>query len=232
LYRTGDLCRWLPDGKLEFLGRLDHQVKIRGYRIEPGEIESALRAHGQVREAVVLVREDEPGEKRLVAYVVPAAADDHTTVSASALREHLSASLPSYMVPWAFVFLEALPLTPNGKLDRRSLPAPEGPLELEGQYVPPRNPVEEQLCAIWQEVLRLERVGVQDNFFELGGHSLLATQVISRVRGAFQVELPVAALFTSPTLTQLAACLNELTATRRLGQSDVHDNPQREKFTL
>jgi nonribosomal peptide synthetase DhbF len=231
MYRTGDLARWRPEGQLEFLGRTDQQLKIRGFRIEPGEIESALRAHGQVGEAVVLAREDQPGEKRLVAYVVLSAAD-HTTVSATALREHLSAGLPAYMVPSAFVFLEALPLTPNGKVDRKGLPGPEGPLELEGQYVPPRNPVEEQLCGIWQEVLRLERVGVQDNFFELGGHSLLATQVVSRVRGAFQVELPVAALFTSPTLSQLAARLDELTATRRLGQSDVHDNPQREKFTL
>ncbi len=208
LYRTGDLCRWLPDGNLEFLGRIDHQVKIRGYRIELGEIESSLRAHNQVREAVVVAREDQPGEKRLVAYVVPAA-EGGTTVSAAALREHLRAGLPTYMIPSAFVFLEALPLTPNGKLDRKALPAPDGHVELDGPYVPPRNPVEEQLCAIWQEVLRLERVGVHDNFFELGGHSLLATQVISRVRGAFQVELPVAALFTGATVAELADALQQ-----------------------
>ncbi len=212
LYRTGDLCRWLPDGNLEFFGRVDHQVKIRGYRIELGEIESSLRAHNQIREAVVVAREDQPGEKRMVAYVVPAA-EGGTTVSAAALREHLRAGLPTYMVPSAFVFLEALPLTPNGKLDRKALPAPDGHVELDGPYVPPRNPVEEQLCAIWQEVLRLERVGVHDNFFELGGHSLLATQVISRVRGAFQVELPVAALFTGATVAELADALQQQLST-------------------
>ncbi len=206
LYRTGDLCRWLPDGNLEFLGRLDHQVKIRGYRIELGEIESALLSHGQVREAVALAREDQPGDKRLVAYVAPA---DDTNVSAATLRDHLQAALPPYMVPAAFVFLDALPLTPNGKLDRKALPTPDEHLELEGQYVPPRNPVEEQLCGIWQEVLRVERVGVQDNFFHLGGHSLLATQVVSRVRGSFQVELPVAALFTGPTVAELAQSLEK-----------------------
>src|SRR5262249_17891809 len=154
----------------------------------------ALLAHGQVREVVVLAREDQPGEKRLVAYVVPAAVGD-PTVSAIALREPLQARLPAYMVPSGFVFLPALPLTPNGKLDRRSLPAPDGNRERDGQYAPPRNPVEEQLCAIWQEVLRLDRVGVHDNFFELGGHSLLATQVVSRIRSTFAAELPLRSLF-------------------------------------
>ncbi len=208
LYRTGDLCRWLPDGNLEFLGRIDHQVKIRGYRIELGEIESSLRAHNQVREAVVVAREDQPGEKRMVAYVVPAA-EGGTTVSAAALREHLRAGLPTYMVPSAFVFLEALPLTPNGKLDRKALPAPDGHVELDGPYVPPRNPVEEQLCAIWQEVLRLERVGVHDNFFELGGHSLLTVQAMARIQAVLDKRLPLAALFQNPTVKKLASVIGE-----------------------
>ncbi len=203
LYRTGDLCRWLPDGNLEFLGRIDHQVKIRGYRIELGEIETALRAHGQVREAVVVAREDRPGEKRLVAYVVPAA-EGGTTVSAAALRDQLQAGLPAYMIPSAFVFLEALPLTPNGKLDRKALPAPDGHLELAGEYVPPRNPVEEQLCAIWQEVLRLERVGVHDNFFHLGGDSILSIQVVARAGGQ-GLRLTVKQLFEHQTIAALAA---------------------------
>ncbi len=206
LYKTGDLCRWLPDGNLEFLGRLDHQVKVRGFRIELGEIEAALLSHEQVTEAAVLAREDQPGEKRLVAYVAPVA---DTTVSAADLREHLQAVLPPHMLPSAFVFLDSFPLTPNGKPNRKALPAPDGHLKLDDQYIPPRNPVEEQLCAIWQEVLRLDRVGVQDNFFHLGGHSLLATQVISRVRSAFQVELPVASLFTGPTVAEVGQTLQQ-----------------------
>ncbi len=229
LYKTGDLCRWRPDGNLEFLGRSDHQVKIRGHRIELGEIESALLTHDAIREAAVLAREDQPGEKRLAAYVAIAA---DRAVSPTELREHLQAGLPRYMLPSAFVFLESLPLTPNGKLDRRSLPATDGNPDLDDQFVPPRNPVEEQLCAIWQEVLHLERVGVQDNFFHLGGHSLLATQVISRVRGEFQVELPVAALFTGPTVAELEACLDQLTAVRRLSRSEAPDDSQYETVML
>jgi amino acid adenylation domain-containing protein len=200
LYRTGDRVRRLPDGTLDFLGRIDEQVKIRGYRIEPGEIEAALSAHPQVRSCVVIPREDTPGDKRLCAYVVL----DGDGVSASALREHLAATLPDYMVPAAFVVLEALPLTPNGKLDRAALPAPEGRKEREHRGVAPRTPTEEVLAGIWADVLRLDHVDVEDDFFALGGHSLLGTRLISRIRAAFGVELPLRALFEAPTVARLA----------------------------
>ncbi|HLK58813.1 MAG TPA: amino acid adenylation domain-containing protein, partial [Chthonomonadaceae bacterium] len=198
LYRTGDLCRYLPDGNIEFLGRVDHQVKIRGFRIELGEIESVLSQHPGVREAVVLAREEGAGDKRLVAYVVGLPG-----LSLSALREHLREKLPDYMVPTAFVVMEAFPLSPNGKVDRKALPAPE-PESRDEAYVAPRTPIEEGLVEIWSEVLGRERVGIHDNFFELGGHSLLATRVISRIRNIFQAELPVRALFEASTIADLA----------------------------
>ncbi|HEX8903318.1 MAG TPA: amino acid adenylation domain-containing protein, partial [Longimicrobiaceae bacterium] len=201
LYRTGDRVRWRDDGRLEYLSRLDHQVKVRGFRIEPGEIEAVLRRHAGVRECVVLAREDAPGEKRLAAYVA-------ATADADALRAHLRRSLPDYMVPGAFVFLDALPLTPNGKLDRKALPAPEAASDTE--KATPRTPVEEVLAEVWAEVLRVERVGVRDNFFDLGGHSLLATRVVSRIREVFGVEPPLRALFESPTVAELAARVDEL----------------------
>jgi amino acid adenylation domain-containing protein len=202
MYRSGDRLRWKADGRLEFIGRVDEQVKIRGFRIEPGEIEAVLSAHPDVREARVIVGDDASGEQRLVAYVVGA-------VEADALRAHLRQSLPEYMVPAAFVGLEALPLTPNGKLDVRALPAPEL-ASAEDRYVAPRTPAEEVLAEIWAEVLRLERVGVNDNFFELGGHSLLAIRVVSRVRAVFGVELPLRALFEGPTVAELAVRVEEM----------------------
>ena len=206
MYRTGDLVRWRSDGELEFLGRIDHQVKIRGFRIELGEVEVALQAHGSVSQAVVVAREDVAGDKRLVGYVVGADGDAPDT---SELRSHLKRLLPDYMVPSAFVVLEALPLTVNGKVDRKALPAPEGrPAELE--YVAPRTPVEEMLAQIWAEVLGVERVGIHDNFFELGGHSLMAIRVVSRLRDAFSVELPVRVLFEAPSMAELAAAVVEL----------------------
>ncbi|HEX2188839.1 MAG TPA: amino acid adenylation domain-containing protein, partial [Longimicrobiaceae bacterium] len=196
LYRTGDRVRWMADGTLEYLGRLDEQVKIRGFRIELGEIEVRLAEHPEVREAVVLAREDVPGDRRLVAYVAGA-------VEADALRAHMRQNLPEYMVPGAFVVLDRLPLTANGKVDRKALPAPElGPAE--ERYVAPRTPVEEVLAGIWAEVLRLERVGVEESFFDMGGHSLLATRMLSRVRERFGVELPLRALFEGPTIAEMA----------------------------
>ncbi|HEX8695423.1 MAG TPA: non-ribosomal peptide synthase/polyketide synthase, partial [Longimicrobium sp.] len=206
LYRTGDRARWLATGELEYLGRADEQVKVRGYRIEPGEVESVLRGHPAVREAAVAAREDAPGTRRLVAYVV---GEGGEKPDPAALRKHLSARLPDYMVPGAFVALEALPLTPSGKVDRRALPAPER-AEAERAYVAPRTAAEEVLAGIWSVVLGVERVGVEDNFFELGGHSLVATRVVSRVRQAFGVELPLRAVFEAQTVGALAGRVEEL----------------------
>ncbi len=202
LYRTGDLGRWLADGNVVFLGRMDFQVKIRGFRVEPGEIEVALNAHWAVRETVVLAREDEPGKRRLVAYIV-LAEDSAPTVSE--LRSFLLTTLPDYMVPSAFVFLDALPLTPNGKVNRKALPVPDQSRpELERAYVAPRSALEEVVAECWATVLGLERVGVNDDFFELGGHSLLATQVIGRLREVFPLELPLRTLFEAPTVAGLS----------------------------
>jgi amino acid adenylation domain-containing protein len=200
LYRTGDLVRWRPAGELEFLGRIDTQVKIRGYRIELGEIEAALLRHPSVGSAVVVVRE-EAGEKRLVAYLV---ADGESTPGV--LREHLKRLLPDYMVPAAFVALEAFPLTPSGKVDRKALPAPEGSRAASGTaYVPPRNGLERTIAAIWRDVLKVDKVGVEDNFFDLGGHSLLLAQVQSRLSETLGRDLALLDLFRYPTVGSLAA---------------------------
>jgi amino acid adenylation domain-containing protein len=205
LYKTGDLGRYLPDGNIEFLGRIDNQVKIRGFRIELGEIESVLRQHPMVGEVVVLAREDNPGEKRLAAYVV--AAPD-STPSANELRSVLQEKLPDYMVPSVFMFLDSLPLTPNGKVDRKALPAPDQSRpELAETYTAPRTRVEQLLAQIWSDVLKLDKVGIHDNFFELGGHSLLATQVMSRIRDAFQMDIPLRTLFDKPTVEELAIAM-------------------------
>lgn len=202
LYRTGDLVRYLADGSLEHLGRLDNQVKVRGFRIELGEIESILGGHPGLRQVAVTVREDRPGQRQLVAYVV---GEGGQSPRVEELRDYLTARLPEYMVPSVFVSLEALPRLPNGKLDRRSLPPPgSGRPELQREYVAPRTPNEELLAGVWSEVLGVERVGVWDNFFELGGHSLLAVQVISRVRQRIRVELPLRRLFEQPTVAGLA----------------------------
>lgn len=205
LYKTGDLARYLSDGNIEFLGRIDHQVKIRGFRIELGEIETALEEYPGVQQTVVLAREDNPGNQRLVAYVVSCA---EQTLTVSKLRDFLKKKLPDYMVPSTFVLLSSLPLLPNGKVDRRALPAPDT-TRIEGKavFVAPRTPVEEALTNICAEVLTLEEVGIHDNFFELGGHSLLATQLISRLRDTFHVELPLRRLFESPTMAELSECI-------------------------
>jgi hypothetical protein len=199
MYRTGDLARWLPDGNLEYIGRADFQVKIRGFRIELGEIEAALRGCQGIREAVVLAREDGVGDKRLVAYVTvagsadtvagdvdtTAAVADITTLPA-VLKAHLQGSLPDYMLPAAFVVLEAFPLTPNGKLDRKALPAPEADAYATVAYAPPEGQLEEALAELWSELLGIERVGRHDDFFALGGHSLLAIRLISEIDQAFR----------------------------------------------
>ncbi|MFP2900473.1 amino acid adenylation domain-containing protein, partial [Corallococcus sp. 4LFB] len=202
LYATGDLVRYLPSGELEFLGRIDHQLKLRGYRIELGEVEAAIADHPAVESTVVLLREDVPGNPRLVAYVVPR---EGQVLDLRALKDALLARLPEYMVPAAFVSLQALPLTPNGKLDRQSLPVPDTQRpELEKGYVAPRDELEQQLADIWSELLGVKQVGVHDDFFELGGHSLLGTQLISRIRTTFDVELPLRDIFESPTVENLA----------------------------
>ncbi|MEH2114380.1 amino acid adenylation domain-containing protein [Nostoc sp.] len=207
LYKTGDLARYLPDGNIEYLGRIDNQVKIRGFRIELGEIEAALSQHPNVQASYVITREDNRGDKRLVAYIVP---QPQVTFTISELRSDLKSKLPDYMVPSTIVILESLPLTPNGKIDRRALPAPEPSSELLEKYVAPRNPIEEILSLIWQQVLKVELVGRHDNFFELGGHSLLATQLISRVRSSLKVELPLRSLFAAPTIAELSHNIQQL----------------------
>ena len=196
MYRTGDRMRWRGERKLEFVGRLDDQVKIRGFRIEPGEVEAALSTHPAVREAWVIVREDRPGDRRLVAYVVGG-------TDVEALRAHLRRSLPEYMVPGAFVALDHLPLTPNGKLDRKALPAPDDTHSRRG-YEAPADATEKVIAESWAEVLRIERVGRWDNFFDLGGHSLLAVRVISRVQQVLDVEISLRTLFTRPVLADFA----------------------------
>ncbi len=202
LYKSGDLARSLPDGRIEFLGRIDQQVKLRGFRIELGEIEALLRRHPGVGETVVVARADPPGGQRLVAYVAPAG---ESAPEEGELRALLKGSLPDYMLPSAFVFLQKIPLTPSGKVDRKALPAPDlAHLVAEDGYVEPRSPVEKGLAEIWSQILGLPRVGLADNFFDLGGHSLLATQLTSRVREVFRVELPLRTLFEAPLLSQYA----------------------------
>ena len=207
MYRTGDLGSYLPDGRILFQGRVDNQVKIRGFRIELGEIEAVLEQHPGVSQAVVVAREDVPGDKRLVGYVV---AENANGVSTTELRNHLGKHLPEYMTPSAFVQMAKLPLSPNGKVDRKALPAPEGSREESSDYVAPRNAVEEKLAEIWSEVLHVGMIGVHDNFFSLGGHSLLATQVVSRIRKWSQIELPLRALFEGPTIEKLGLRIAEM----------------------
>ena len=218
LYKTGDLARYLPDGNIEFMGRSDHQVKVRGFRIELGEIEAVLSQYPAVREAIALVREDNPGDKRLVAYIVAnSALKTQDSELINDLRCYLKQKLPQYMIPSAFVLLEAMPLTPNGKIDRRSLRAPDtNTAEFESNFAYPRTPDEQLIAEIWAEVLGLERVGIHDNFFELGGHSLLATQAISRLRETLQVELPLRSLFESPTVSSLSKNISQYRADRKL----------------
>lgn len=206
VYRTGDLARYLSDGNIEFLGRIDGQIKIRGYRIEVGEVEALLMRHELVREAVVVAREDSPGNRRLVAYVVCSGELD-----VRALRGHLLQQLPEYMVPALYVPLDAFPVTPSGKIDRRSLPAPGGIGALDRPaYAEPRTETESIIASIWGEILQVSRVGADDDFFELGGHSLVATQVTARIGKHFGIELPVRRIFEAPTPGRLAEVVDTL----------------------
>jgi hypothetical protein len=202
LYKTGDMARYLPDGTIEFLGRIDHQIKLRGFRIELGEIEAALKHYPGIQEALVVAREESTGEKWLAAYVVSA---QQPGPAVPELRSFLQAKLPDYMIPAAFIILSSLPLTPSGKIDRKRLPIPERDvLAVKGARQTPRTPTEAVLASIWAEILGLAHVGVHDHFFEIGGHSLLAIRVLSRIRTVFQVELPLRSLFDAPTISDLA----------------------------
>ena len=234
LYKTGDLARYLPDGNIEFMGRSDNQVKVRGFRIELGEIEAVLSQYPAVREAIALVREDNPGDQRLVAYIVAnSALKTQDSELINDLRSYLKQKLPQYMMPSAFVLLEAMPLTPNGKIDRRSLRAPDtNTAELESNFTEPRTPDEQLIAEIWAEVLGLERVGIHDNFFELGGHSLLATQAISRLREAFQIEVPLRSLFESPTVATVTESLLQYRADQKLKAPPIKPASRQEELPL
>lgn len=216
LYKTGDLARYRPDGNIEFLGRIDHQVKIRGLRIELAEIEGTLLLHEKIRQAVVVAREDSPGNQQLVAYLVLAQRSDGIINEA---RSRLQQKLPEYMVPTAFVLLDSLPLTPSGKLDRRNLPAPSlGRAGLDTRTIAPRTRPEKELTQVWRELLGVEQIGINDNFFELGGHSLLFTQMASRIREIFHVEMPLRILFNVPTVSEMIAAIAE----KQIEQEDAH----------
>jgi acyl-CoA synthetase (AMP-forming)/AMP-acid ligase II/acyl carrier protein len=200
IYRTGDLARLRPDGLLEYHGRTDHQVKLRGHRIELGEIETVIAEHPHVRQAVAVVREDQPGDQRLVAYALTDA-----TLDTDALQRHLAGRLPAHMIPGAIVALDALPLTPNGKLDRAALPAPQASPDAE--RTPPSTPIEHRLADLFKEVLALDEVGIHDSFFHLGGHSLTATRLIAHTNQEFNLRLSLRTVFEAPTIAQLAQAI-------------------------
>jgi acyl-coenzyme A synthetase/AMP-(fatty) acid ligase/acyl carrier protein len=200
LYRTGDRGRWLPDGTIEFLGRIDHQVKIRGFRVELEEVDAALRRIPDVNEAAAVVRSDQRGDSHLIAYL---ASDRGASLDSDCIRQRANELLPTHMVPSLFVLVEALPRTASGKVDRNALPDVSA-FEPEGTYVEPRNPLENELAAIWARALEVERVGIRDNFFDLGGHSLLAAQIVARVQETFGVKLPLRRFFEAPTVAAAA----------------------------
>ncbi|HYG34520.1 MAG TPA: non-ribosomal peptide synthetase, partial [Clostridia bacterium] len=227
LYKTGDQARYLADGTIEFLGRLDHQIKLRGFRIELGEIESIVREQPGVQDCVVIAREVAPHDFRLVAYVVPAA---KPAPAVSSFRERLKQKLPDYMVPSAFMLLDKLPLTPNGKLNRRALPAPESRIQPETPAMPPRSLTEKKLAEIWCNVLGRKAIGIHDNFFEQGGHSLLATQVVSQVRTALDKSFSIVQLFRHPTIYALAQFLSHQSVSGPLVKRDSPRVRPRKQF--
>jgi arthrofactin-type cyclic lipopeptide synthetase C len=218
MYRSGDLGRWRTDGTLEYLGRNDDQVKISGFRVELGEIAALLAQHAHVREAFVLAREDVPGEKRLVAYVIPNGSD--SGLSTEALRAYLAQAFPQYMLPSAFVLLKSFPLTSNGKLDRRALPAPGLEAYASRRYEVPQGETEELLAAIWQQLLHVERVGRYDNFFELGGNSLMAIQLIARIANRYSIHCAVQTVFRNPTVQQMAMSIRRMQLTNEFGHEE------------
>lgn len=230
LYKTGDLARYRPDGAIAFLGRLDHQVKLRGFRIERGEIEACLARHPGVRQAIVNRREDPPGHPQLIAYVVPSAGGELSALALDEIRNTLKPHLPDYMMPTAIMSLPELPLLPNGKIDRRALPAPQGAGAPADAFVAPRNATETHLATLWREILHVERVGIHDPFFTLGGNSLIATRLTSRLRAAFDLDLPLRTLFERPTIAALAAHIEALQMA--LQHRDHAETPGRKEITL
>ena len=223
LYRTGDLGRYMPDGAVMFYGRKDGQVSVRGFRVELGEIEANIKEMNAVSNCVAILREDGQGDQRLVAYYVLKPGHD---ASISDWRNYLRSKLPEYMVPQHFVELESIPLTPNGKVDRKALPKPEADGASEQGYVAPRTETEQKIAAVWQEVLKLERVGVQDDFFDLGGHSLLATQVLSRLNQSLNIKLPLRKLFEARTVEAMARLIETSfwsTGVRQPGRENRQD---------
>jgi aryl carrier-like protein len=206
LYKTGDLCRFLPDGNIEYLGRMDNQVKIRGFRIELGEIESLLRQDPAISDAVVIAKGDTSGDMRLIAYLVPA---QPALPAITLLRSHLKTRVPDYMVPAEFVFVDEIPLSANGKVDHRALPEPAGQGVSAREYTAAQNPVEGQLVQIWEDLLKRQPIGIHDDFFELGGHSLAAMQVVSRVRQSMRADLSLARFFASPTIAEIASAITD-----------------------
>jgi amino acid adenylation domain-containing protein len=227
LYKTGDLARYLADGNISYLGRADDQVKFRGFRIEPGEIETALSALPGVKLAAVLLREDHPGDKRLVGYIT---AEPGSTPDVAALRSQLLRTLPEYMVPAPIMVLDSMPVTPSGKLSRRDLPVPELTRAADS-YTAPRNPTETKLTTLFSEILKIEKVGIHDDFFALGGHSLLATQFVSRVRDVFSIELPLKYVFRHPSAATLAEQISAMQLTSQ--QIDIaEDDDDLEEFEI
>jgi hypothetical protein len=228
LYRTGDLVRSRPDGALEFVGRVDHQVKIRGFRIEPGEIDAVLSQHPAVRQVVVVAREDRPGERRLVAYVVPR---QELAPTVNELRRFLQAQLPDYMLPSSFVWLDTLPLTPNGKVDRQALPAPglDRP-DTAKAFTAPRDVLELQLTRLWEQILNVKPIGVRDNFFELGGNSLLALRLFTAIDKLLRKKLSLAVLFQAPTVEHLADLLRRQNASEPSSLVVVHPGGTKSPF--
>jgi hypothetical protein len=227
MYRTGDQARWLENGDIEFVGRVDHQIKIRGYRVEPNDVEAALEKHGQVREAFVMAREFGPGDKRLVAYL---GVDLASAPGVSELRAFLATKLPEYMIPSAFVLLEKLPLNANGKVDRKALPAPDGARpELATAFIAPQGALEEFLAAQWRDLLHLDRVGARDNFFDLGGNSVMIVQIHHRLKQHLQRDLPLIALFQYPTIDTLAQALGGSTEAATASHQGVMDRAAKQR---
>ncbi|HEX4912779.1 MAG TPA: phosphopantetheine-binding protein, partial [Vicinamibacterales bacterium] len=227
LYRTGDVARWLADGRLQCMGRIDHQVKVRGFRIELGEIETALAAQPGIRQAVVTVHPDASGEQRLIAYAVH---DGNEPPVVSDLRTALKDRLPDYMIPSIFQFVEAFPLTPNGKIDRKALPAPDGARpRLDSAYIVPRNALEQSIAAVWQDVLGVETVGVLDNFFDLGGHSLLLVKAHGKLRDIAPRPISILDLFRYPTIDALSKHFSQAPAAENAALSEVRKRAERLK---